>query len=54
VSDRRSVKDKEMAAMLKRLGIKRTTGKCALCNSLVSLKGMYGHIVQCRGVFKKI
>lgn len=46
----RSQKDKEMAARLKRLGIERTTGRCALCYRIIvieSIKSRYKHI--CRG-----
>ena len=40
----RSAKDKQMAAYMKERGIRRTTGKCAICNAIVSLKQMYVHI----------
>ena len=45
----RSTKDKEMAAYLKKIKDKRMTGKCAICNNLVSLKSMYAHIISCKG-----
>jgi hypothetical protein len=47
---RRSQKDREMAADLKRRGIERTTGRCALCYRIIvieSCKSRYRHI--CRG-----
>lgn len=31
----RSVKDKEMAAYLKKMGVKRTTGNCPLCHHTI-------------------
>jgi formamidopyrimidine-DNA glycosylase len=46
-SKSRSQKDKEMAARLKRLGIERTSGRCAACYRLVrtdSWKSRYTHI----------
>lgn len=36
---RRSQRDKERAAWLKRLGIERTTGRCALCYRIISIEG---------------
>jgi hypothetical protein len=47
---KRTDKDREMAAMLKRLGIERTTGRCALCYCIVSIessKSRFTHM--CRG-----
>lgn len=35
----KSQKDKERAAEMKRLGIVRTTGRCALCYKIVSTEG---------------
>lgn len=43
-------KDKRMAAYLKRMGVERTTGICALCYRTItidSIKSTYRHI--CRG-----
>lgn len=54
----KSNKDKEMAAYMKKAGIDRHTGRCPICNALVSVNrkareaittGMYQHIVVCRG-----
>lgn len=44
---RRSQKDKESAAMMKRLGIERTSGICALCYSHIGIQSSqsrYRHI----------
>lgn len=46
----RSIKDKAMAARMKRLGIVRTSGICAACYRLIrvdSIKSRYTHI--CNG-----
>jgi len=43
----KSNKDKEMAAYMKKMGIERTSGKCALCYrtiSIDSIKSSYTHI----------
>lgn len=43
----KSNKDKEMAAYMKRMGIERTSGICALCYrriSVTSAKSNYTHI----------
>lgn len=43
-------KDKQMAAYLKRMGIERTTGRCAACYRMITIessKSRYTHI--CRG-----
>ena len=48
--DLRRKKDEAMAARLKKLGIERTTGRCALCYRIIavtSAKSRYTHI--CRG-----
>lgn len=42
----KSNKDKERAATMKRLGIERTTGRCALCYRIISIdsiKSKYTH-----------
>jgi hypothetical protein len=47
---RRSAKDKARAAYMKRLGIERTTGRCAQCYRIITInssKSRYTHI--CRG-----
>lgn len=49
-AQRRSQKDKERAAMMKRLGIERTTCRCSVCYHIVSCDGpksRYTHV--CRG-----
>ena len=38
-------KDKEMAAMLKKLGVERTQARCPICSVVVSIKGLQKHIV---------
>lgn len=49
---RRQVKDKEMAAMLKRLGIERRSGKCPICygdisNDTFGGYGAFAHLARC-------
>lgn len=44
----KSTKDKEMAAYLKKIGHKRTTCRCPICNKIVSLQALYNHIVTHR------
>lgn len=39
-----SQKDQEMAAELKRLGVKRTTMLCPICHEVIALAIAYGHI----------
>lgn len=50
LSNRRS-KDQEMASMMKRQGIERTTGKCPKCYATISVQGpksRYSHnVVSC-------
>jgi hypothetical protein len=44
---RRSQRDKERAAQLKRHGVERTTGRCAVCYAIVSTQGpksRYTHV----------
>lgn len=38
-------KDKEMASMLKRLKIERTTARCPICNRVVNVDALQKHIV---------
>lgn len=40
---RKSTKDKEMAADLKRRGVERTTGKCVICYATISNAGTFAH-----------
>ena len=43
---RKSMRDKERAAELKRLKIERTTGRCAVCGAFItvdSVKSRYRH-----------
>ncbi len=40
----RSQKDKEMAAYLKKIGHRRTSARCPICNKIVSLNQLQGHI----------
>lgn len=44
----RKQKDSAMAADLKRRGVKRTQGRCPICNGLVALP-MNTHIPYCNG-----
>lgn len=44
----RSQKDKEMAAYMKRMGVKRTTARCPICHKLVNLGSLSNHIFTCR------
>jgi len=39
MANRKSERDKARAAEMKRLGIERTTGICALCYKLISIQG---------------
>lgn len=42
-------KDRQMAANMRENGVTRTVGRCPVCNSLVSVKGLYNHIAfSCR------
>jgi hypothetical protein len=41
---RRRGKDQAMAAELKKNGVERTSAKCPICYSTVSLKSLYGHL----------
>jgi hypothetical protein len=51
----RSARSKQMAAALKRAGVERTTGKCAVCYGTVSNHAMYGHYSQhARGVVTSV
>lgn len=48
--NRKRVRDKERASLMKRLGIVRTTGRCGVCYATVTVdswKSRYTHI--CRG-----
>ena len=42
--DNKKAKDQAMAAMMKKLGVKRTHLRCPICNALVSVDNAYGHI----------
>lgn len=43
-------KDQAMAAMMKALGIERTSARCPVCHVLTSLRSLYMHIATaCRG-----
>ena len=47
-------KDQNMAADMKRRGIERRTGRCAMCyqmipNGLFDSAGFYNHILKCKG-----
>ena len=39
-----STKDKERAANLKRQGVRRTTGRCAICYRIIELSRMHNHV----------
>jgi len=39
-----SEKDKEMAKYLKEHGVVRTTGRCPICNKVVSLSILANHV----------
>jgi hypothetical protein len=45
----RSAKDAATAAMLKKLGVVRTTGRCAICHHIVSLAHYVTHLHVCQG-----
>jgi hypothetical protein len=45
---RMRAKNSAMAAALKAAGIERHTGKCPVCNRIVSLGSIYNHIVTCK------
>ncbi len=45
----RSIKDKAMAARMKREGVVRKIARCPICNKTVNLKGLYTHIVTHKG-----
>lgn len=52
MANNRSMKDKEMAAMLKRIGAKRTTGACPWhCGRQIPIGGgpLVAHLGHCRG-----
>lgn len=42
-----SNKDKEMAARLKREGVKRIKARCPICHKVVNVNGLYNHIWTC-------
>lgn len=47
MANRKSERDKAMAADLKSRGIERTTGRCALCYKIISIQGpksRYSHL----------
>lgn len=41
-------KDKEMAAFLKKHGIKRTTQNCPMCHTLIGLGSFSIHVPSCK------
>lgn len=45
----RSAKDKQMAAMLKRLGVVRKSCRCPMCHVVVQLDHLKTHLTFCRG-----
>jgi len=48
-ASRRRNRDKERAALLKRLGTERTTGRCAQCYRLIAIEGpksRYTHVCR--------
>lgn len=56
MANNRSMKDKEMAAMLKRLHIRRTTGSCPWgCGRAITNGGqpLLIHLNQCKGKSSK-
>jgi recombinational DNA repair protein (RecF pathway) len=42
--DNKKAKDQAMAAMMKRLGIKRTVLRCPICNKEIAISAAYVHI----------
>lgn len=44
-----SKRNADMAAYLKRRGIRRTMGACPICHHNVPLDALEGHILSCRG-----
>lgn len=49
LAGRRRAKSQALAARMKALGIERTTGRCALCYSIItidSIKSKYRHICR--------
>lgn len=46
VADRRA-KDSAMAQHMKKDGVTRTSMKCPMCHSIVSINGLFGHLGQC-------
>jgi hypothetical protein len=54
----KSIKDKEMAAMLKRNGVERETGRCPICYGFMPNGTFYParadqHIISCPGPQKR-
>lgn len=49
MANNRSVKDKEMASMLKKLGITRTSSNCPICHHLIGLNALPLHVYKCKG-----
>ncbi len=50
----RRAKDQMMAARMKSEGVRRATGRCPICHSLIALNNMYMHICTCRGVHIRV
>lgn len=46
---RQQERNMHMASEMKRLGITRTTGRCPICHHVVALRGMFNHIISCKG-----
>jgi hypothetical protein len=44
-----SERDKEMAAELKRRGVKRTIGRCEICKHYIGVGGLPQHLMVCKG-----
>jgi len=43
-----SAKDKARAAWLKAIGDTRQVARCPICNQMVAIKRLYGHIATCK------
>ena len=49
MSEAQKVKDKAIAARMKREGVVRKVARCPVCNKMVNVKGIYTHIATHRG-----
>ena len=49
MANERSLKDKAMAARLKKEGVTRTVGNCPICHNSISLRLLPTHVMKCKG-----